>query len=205
MGVKTLYLTDRKRSAREFQNHCHNGRFKCQWDLFRPHQTGPCLLHPGQTCSTAISVDLAIQGLPCQPFTCQRERSKAGPRTGPPSTHADFNTVMCAFFEYLDSPFPPKGFIVEEVPEFYMQKDMATGVTFCNAFVAAAEKRSYSVVVTKLLAETWGEVPRMRIFIFGLTDALGGRRAAEWISRHLEDGCFTNSQHALACDLIMSK
>lgn len=77
---------------------------------------GRCLKHGRQCVPEQQQPHIATGGLPCEPFSNQRTKTAAGPRSGPPSTHPAF-TVGDEFVSYLEQR-RPHCFLVEEVTEW---------------------------------------------------------------------------------------
>lgn len=117
---------------------------------------GQCEIH-GKFCErqrAAGDVHLAMQGLPCQPFS----RMRADRRT--PDQHQSYDTVFGEFMHYLEQA-RPQGWIVEEVVTFSSRK-LDTGETYLEAFADAACRMGYVVEAVKMEASIWLEMERDR-------------------------------------------
>ena len=79
--------------------------------------------------------DLASAGLPCQPFTMERDQVH-GPS---PEKHKSFDVVFSEFFQYVDTA-KPRGFIVEEVKGFSRFAEIC-GMTWLEKFVSLCTQR----------------------------------------------------------------
>jgi site-specific DNA-cytosine methylase len=186
LRVETQYLVDRKKAARQFQQICHAGNFAHQYKEFRAVQTGACELHPKGDC-TFGSIDLAVQGLPCQPFTDQRHKGGQSSRTGDARGHDDFKTVFSTFFEFLDGESKPKGWVVEEVESFRRLTDPVAGLKYLDSFIDLCEERGFFVRPLLLDASIYSDVPRTRLYIIGVNQELGGKKGIAWITKAVED------------------
>ena len=142
----------------------------------------PCggVLQLGQT---QRSVDLVRTGLPCQPFTKQRVHSGTGD-SGAPQEHRKWSVVFLTFYDYLDN-HRPKGWIVEEVMGF-LAVDPVSGMSFLELFLQEASRRGYTCRVVKQNANVWADVKRPRLYIFGLSQELGGDAAADWMVKRID-------------------
>ena len=106
-------------------------------------------------CVKSGSVDIAFQGLPCQPFSDMRSNGV------PVEDHALFGTVFKDFIEYVQTMMP-KALVVEEVMSFNKKRDDVSGRAYLGNFVCVLEGLNYSVRVVKLQASLWSEMVRDR-------------------------------------------
>lgn len=119
-------------------------------------QAGKCFAHNTRCTRERVfgDVHLAMQGLPCQPFSRMRSDRKK------PMEHAQYNTVFGDFVEYLVR-VRPKGWIVEEVVAFASRKH-TNNQTFLEVFVDEAKQMGYYIEAVKMEASTWVETERDR-------------------------------------------
>jgi hypothetical protein len=96
-----------------------------------------------------------------------------------------FGPVVC-FRRYLQGPERPKGFITEEVVGI-LKINPISGFRYAEEIMGQAEDAGYATKVMEISASVFGEVPRLRVFIIGCTDELGGGKAALWICNQIED------------------
>ena len=148
---------------------------------------GRCVAHGGECEVSRLRPHVASAGLPCQPFTGAREHSGATPRTGPPSQHPAFATVMEEWKEYLEAR-QPDCFFIEQVPEF--DTPDPKGVSYLKRFTRMCAAQGYSMRALRLSHGIWVELPRERrsfsvgIFICSLSLYLSFS-VSLFVSRHL--------------------
>lgn len=186
IDVRTRAMSEKKEMARSF--------IKSMWPELIRHGThlysdmkhmtgdgGKCHIHH-KTCrpvGVRGSVDLAVQGLPCQPFSRQRSNHEVHP-----DQHKSFGTVFDVFFTYIDET-RPKGVLIEEVCDF-AKKTNEDGDTYLEAFVNILEgDYHYSVRVFKLSACVFGEVQRERLHL------LLPRAAPFFLTRYFRHHCMS--------------
>jgi site-specific DNA-cytosine methylase len=104
-------------------------------------------------------VDLLTAGLPCQPFTKLRQHNGDTENTGDAAGHTKFSVVFEDFSQYLEGR-KPRGWIVEEVPDF--AKPSKAGPAYLEDFTRRAELLGYSIKAVMLHAEDWVGLPRKR-------------------------------------------
>ena len=119
---------------------------------------GRCTKHAG-TCSLGFSpadvIDLATQGLPCQPFTRMRSSDATVEK------HNLYGVVFDIFFKYLEN-HKPRGWITEEVMDFSKKQD-SRGVSYYDNFARRAEDLGYTVIAFKMESSKWVAMDRDRL------------------------------------------
>ena len=150
---------------------------------------GPCVLHNGKTCEVdKRNPHISTGGLPCQPFSSQRNYDGLSQKTSKVENHPDYHTVMSEWFEYLDAR-SPHSWWVEEIKRF-MGKS-ASGESYLEVFVRGCVRRGYSVRAFLLDHKLWVKFSRPRIVGTknkwhacpgSYTELLGVPRKAPWRS-----------------------
>ena len=115
-------------------------------------ESGFCHTH-GKVCRLHGRPDLAIGGLPCQPFTRQRQWDGSSARQAKTSKdHPAYQTFQ-SFQNYLEGR-KPLGFIVEETPLSEEELD---------EFIQMCERCGYAVRAFVLDHRVWCTTPRIRL------------------------------------------
>lgn len=123
--------------------------------------------------------DLVSAGLPCPAFSRLRYKGGADGRSGPAQKHPSYSTVMEEFWDYCEAR-RPLSFWVEEVPEFSSQIS-GTTQSHLDVFVGRGAALGYAIRVLKLDHSVWSEMPRVRLFIIGISEALGHKESADHV------------------------
>ena len=126
----------------------------CQWEL-----GGLCTKHLAHCVVEPIRPDIAVGGLPCQPFSRMHHRSGLGPRGSEPEEHPGYQTVMEIFFVYLENR-RPLSFAIEEA--FSFLEASASGERYLDMFVERCIQQGYATRVLVLDHADWSEMPRKR-------------------------------------------
>ena len=184
MHYETMSAADTKTASRTFilREHSHVAHIFTSMEE-QTAATGFCTKHQ-RHCSLTGRPDLVCGGLPCQPFSQQRQHSgghgrggkggkggascpqvdrvarAASSRLGQPEEHPSYGTVMTGFFDYLAAR-QPRVFLIEETTSFgYTSK--SRGESFLAAFGERAVSLGYAVRAMSLDHGTWCEMPRPR-------------------------------------------
>jgi hypothetical protein len=161
MGIQasTEVICDVKGAAQRSAACTRDGKFIHQFkdlnDIISGY--GPCLRHGSSECPVPLEPDLLTAGLPCQPFSVQRDHRRVGPRS-----HRSFHLVE-KFWLYIDF-VKPKGMMIEEVLGF-QRVDAADpdDRSFLQQFAEDGARRGYAVRAVCAEAGAWGEAERRRL------------------------------------------
>jgi hypothetical protein len=173
MWVHTLSGCDSKVACRDFCS--ANYRLHC--DHFyssladQAAREGPCAMHHSQICyeEGGVELDCWSGGSPCQAWTIARQKNANTKRTGPTGEHPHWSTTFVDWFVALDAN-QTKGGWYENVAGFFHKPainrttlELLKGhSTPGDLFVSMLQDRNYHVVVIKLNATIFSEVPRDR-------------------------------------------
>ena len=145
---------------------------------------GRCSLHPRDECNVSTEeVDLAVAGLPCQPFSMARFRGGSTAATGSTQDHPAFQTTQQ--FEMYIEVRRPKGFLIEQDDTFATQIDKSIGQSHLAAFAKKYASKGYAMRALIINHDVWVELPRNRVWILGLGPELGHAKAADWMVQHI--------------------
>ena len=124
MGIpaEPVAAADQKKSAREYVEHYYSNTlqhlFKDNAHLRPGYQDRKCVLHGNKPCSIRqIPIACASGGMPCQPFSKNRQTSGHSRLTGAAAEHPGWQTIFQDFGMYLDEAAPAQ-FWIEEILEF---------------------------------------------------------------------------------------
>ena len=120
---------------------------------------GFCTVHQTM-CKLAQGVDIAVGGLPCQPFSRMRTRHGPGNKEGAPTSHPSFDTVNVEFFEYLRGR-TPLCFLVEEITAMRDQ-NADSGEPYLDSFMEQCASLGYAMRAIMLDHGNWCEMSRSR-------------------------------------------
>ena len=117
-------------------------------------------MHEGKgECVLNETPDILTIGLPCQPFSAARDRTKC-----PPQSHELYSVTFTTFMEYIKGR-KPKGFICEQVIGFN-RMNQETGETYMTEFCSLVAEQQYAVRAHQMVAGDWSEAPRNRCLGF---------------------------------------
>ena len=144
---------------------------------------GRCHMHGGSgdsVCRVSEEVpDVASGGLPCQSFSQARHKTGASPATWQPWEHPTFGVVMSEFMRYIANR-KPLAFWIEEVDRFD-QVDSRTGESYLKSFMRSGAALGYAMRALLLDHSVWVELPRRRIYVFGVGPKMGHAQGADFI------------------------
>ena len=161
IDIEIVSMCEMKSSARQFLKHmwwpeCGSTAHLYQ-ELSATTSGGACEAH-GRYCGrtdAVAGVDLAMQGLPCQPFSTMRTTPER------PEEHTHYKTVFNGFLSYLKEA-RPKGWVVEEVSAFAFRR-LPDGPTYMESVVRVATEMGYYVEGAHMQANTWVNMDRDRL------------------------------------------
>lgn len=157
--ARTEFVVDCKPAAQKWLSRVCEGRYEHLISNLADvcEGTAPCSVH-GRSCTMQKHADLVTVGLPCQPFTSQRDQKRTKP-----CQHKLYPVTFSEFPHFVDM-MQPSGFIVEQVMGFdRLDSEEHTGQTFLQRFCNLMASKGFSVRAVKMCASLWGEAERKRL------------------------------------------
>ena len=118
------------------------------------------------------AIDLLVAGFPCRPFTRMRSNKKDVPI----EEHDGFEASFSDLLEYLKVRHV-RGFILENVKGF-ADRVKELGPSYLEVMVEKLEALGYAVLCVNMLASTWAEFSRDRIYLIGCSKEWSHRRCS---------------------------
>ena len=191
MGIPTecLGYADTKPLSRRWLIHHwkhHGGR------VFRDCQAyidgfGQCDLHKQCNCKVSSSrPHVAIGGLPCPPWSRQRQKNGQTQKTQDASKHPASYTVFGMFEQYL-TVRRPYCFWIEEVDTFATATKNSGGESPLDRLMAICVKHGYSTRALFMCNGMFNSVVRRRCYVFGVSRECGHSRGANWVAERVQE------------------
>ena len=190
MGIPTqcLGFADTKPLSRRWLIHHwqhHSGH------VFRDCQAyidgfGMCDSHGGNCKVSSSRPHVAIGGLPCPPWSRQRQKNGNTQKTQDASRHPASYTVFGMFEQYL-TVRKPYTFWIEEVDTFATATKNSGGESPLTRLLAIAVRHGYSTRALFMCNGTFNSVVRRRCYVFGVSMECGHSRGANWVAERVQE------------------
>ena len=187
LSYDILAVAEKKATARRFISYNYPkkiGHVFHDNSAYMSDSGGFCDRHGKDCIIEGPPADISSGGFPCPPFSSQRNKTGGGPRSGPEHTHPLFDEVMVKFIAYLRRRRPGI-FWLEEVLGFLRKLKILDYKSGVEVVAELCEAEGYACEALTIDHSVFITISRVRCFLIGVHEREGGRRAAQWIVRHI--------------------